>query len=492
MTSTSSTTSSSGVPVAQPVVSVAGSNSAAAAGGSVINVSQLVSELVSATQAPQEALIANQTTAVTSELSAIGTLQSALSTFQSSLQPLSTPSAFNVLSASSSNSNVFTASASDGAVAGSYSITVGNLASAQQLLSGAFAGGSSAVVGTGTLALSLGGSSFNVTVNSTNDTVAGIAAAINSAANNPGISAAVVTGTDGAHLLLSSTLTGAANTLQVTETDAGNALAGLTYGTGNTGNYTEQSQALDASFSVAGVAYTSASNTVSNALSGVTLTLLGTTTPGTPPAPGTYATLTVANDTSTVVSNIQAFVTAYNTLQSSLASLGSYDPTSGSAGPLQGNPLLMNIQNQLRETMGGLAAGGSAFSSLASIGITTNSDGSLSVNATTLQNALASNFSAVSQLFNGASGVATQLTTQLTTDLGGSGPIAATQKTLTAQENALTQQSNALNQQMQALTASLTEQYAALNTLLSSLQTTSAYLSQQFSTLPTVQGKPNA
>src|SRR5262249_6816182 len=129
---------------------------------------------------------------------------------------------------------------------------------------------------------------------------------------------------------------------------------------------------------------------------------------------------------------------------------------------------------------------------LASIGITTNSDGSLSVNATTLQNALASNFSAVSQLFNGASGVATRLTTQLTTDLGGSGPIAATKKTLTAQENALTQQSNALNQQMQALTASLTDQYAALNTLLSSLQTPSAYLSQQFSTLPTVQGKPNA
>jgi flagellar hook-associated protein 2 len=491
MTSTSSTTSSSGVPIAQPVVSVAGSNSAAAAGGSVINVSQLVSELVSATQAPQEALIANQTTAVTSELSAIGTLQSALSTFQSSLQPLSTPSAFNALSANSSNSNVFTASASDGAVAGSYSITVGNLASAQQLLSGAFAGGSNAVVGTGTLSLSLGGSSFSVTVNGSNDTVAGIAAAINAAANNPGISAAVVNGSDGAHVLLSSTLTGAANTLQVTETDAGNALAGLTYGTGNTGNYTEQSQALDASFSVAGVAYTSASNTVSNALSGVTLTLLGTTTPGTPPAPGTYATLTVANDTATVVSNIQAFVTAYNTLQSSLAGLGSYDPTSGSAGPLQGNPLLMNIQNQLRETMGGLA-GSSAFSSLASIGITTSSEGSLSVNATTLQNALASNFSAVSQLFNGASGVATQLTTQLTTDLGGSGPIAATQKTLTAQENALTQQSNALNQQMQALTASLTEQYAALNTLLSSLQTTSAYLSQQFSTLPTVQGKPNA
>ncbi len=491
MTTTTSTTSSSGVPVAQPVVSVAGSGSAAAAGGSVINVSQLVSELVSATQAPQEALISNQTTAVTSEISAVGTLQSALSTFQSSLQSLTTPSAFNALSASSSDTNVFTASAGDGAVAGSYTITVGNLASAQQLLSGAFAGGSNATVGTGTLSLSLGGSSFNVAVDSSDDTVAGIAAAINSAANNPGISAAVVNGTNGAYLLLSSALTGAANTIQVSETDGGNALAALTYATGNTGHYTQQSQALDASFSVAGVAYTSPSNTVTNALSGVTLTLLGTTTPGTPPAAGTYATLTVANDTSTIASNIQAFVTAYNTLQGSIVSLGAYDATSGSAGPLQGNPLLMNIQNQLNETMGSVV-GNSAFNTLASVGITANSDGSLSVNSTTLQNALASNFSAVSQLFSGNNGVAAQLNTQLTTDLGSGGPINATEQTLTTQENSLTQQSNTLNQQMQALTASLTEQYSALNTLLSSLQTTSSYLSQQFSTLPTVQGVPNA
>jgi flagellar hook-associated protein 2 len=482
--------SSNGVPVTQPV-SVAGSGSAAAAGGSVINVSQLVSALVGATQAPQEALIANQTAAVTSEISAIGTLQSALSSFKSSLQPLSTPSAFNALSASSSDSTVFTASADSGAVAGSYAITVGNLATAQQLLSGAFAGGSNATVGTGTLSLSLGGSSFNVTIDGSNDTVAGIAAAINAAAGNPGISAAVVNGADGAHLLLSSTLTGAANTIQVSENDGGNALAALTYGAGNTGNYTQQSQALDASFSVAGVAYSSASNTVSNALSGVTFTLLGTTTPGVPPAPGTFATLTVANDSATVVSNIQAFVSAYNTLQSSLASLGSYDATSGSAGALQGNPLLMNIQSQLRETMGGLA-GGAAFNSLASIGITTNPDGSLSVDSGKLQNALASNFSGVSQLFSGKTGVAVQLNTQLTADLGSGGPIDATKQTLTKQENALTQQSNALSQQMQALTASLTEQYAALNTLLSSLQTTSAYLSQQFATLPTVQGIPHA
>ena len=114
--------------------------------------------------------------------------------------------------------------------------------------------GSSAATGTGTLQLSLGGTSFTVTVNSSNDTVAGIAAAINSATGNPGIEASVVTGTDGAHLVLTSSLTGASNTIQVSETDGGTALSDLTYGTGNTGNYTEPAGGTpqDAEFSIAG------------------------------------------------------------------------------------------------------------------------------------------------------------------------------------------------------------------------------------------------
>lgn len=481
---TTTSTVGSGAPVTNPV-SVASSSSAGAAGGSVINVSSLVSELVAATQAPQEALIESQTTAVTSQISALGTLKSTLSTFQSALTSLATPGAFQSLSASSSDTSVFSATAGAGAVPGTYGITVSALASAQQLLSNAFAGGSSAVVGTGTLAISLGATSFNVSIDATDDTVGGIAAAINSASGNPGVTAAVVNGSDGAHLVLSSTLTGAANTLQVAETDGGAALTALTYGSGNTGNYQQESKAADASFSVAGVAYTSSSNTVADALSGVTLNLSGLT------ASGSSATLSVANDNTTVESNIQGFVAAYNTLQSSLASLGSYDSSSGTAGPMQGNPLLSNIQNQIRETLYSLV-GSSSYNSLASVGITTNSDGSLSVNSSTLDSALSTNFSAVSQLFSGTNGIAAQLNTQLTTDLASGGSIDSTEQTLTAQSNALTTKSNNLTTQMQALTASLTQQYSALNALLSSLQTTSSYLTQAFNALPSVQGQPKA
>jgi flagellar hook-associated protein 2 len=467
-------------------VSVASNSSAGAAGGSVINVNALVSQLVAATQAPQQNLITAQTQVVTTQISALATLKGALSTFQSSLGSLDTPDSFNSESASSSNQQVFTATAGSGAPVGTYSIAVSQLAAAQQLLSNAFTGTGTTTVGTGTLQISLGGSSFNVDVTSTDDTLAGIASAINTAANNPGVTATIIQGTDGAHLLLSSSLTGAANTIQVSETDAGNALSALTYSSTATSNYKEQSQALDAQYTLSGVPATSSSNTITDALSGVTLNLVGTTAANSP------ATLTVSTNTSNIESNVAAFVSAYNTLAGTFSSLGGYDSSTGSAGPMMGNALLSSIQNGMRNALYGIVnTGSSTYNSLASIGITTNQDGTLTLNSEKLQTAMSTDFSAVSQLFSGASGVATQLNTQLTTALGANGMIASNSSNLTKQSNALSKQSADLTTQMAALTASLTQQYSALNTLLSSLQTTSSYLTQAFASLPQVQGSRN-
>jgi len=479
MTTTSSSTSA-------PVVSIAGSNSAAAAGGSVINVSSLVSELVAAERAPQDALISSQTQATTAQISALGTLKGALSSFQSALSSLDTQSSFNVQTASSSDQSVFSANASSSAVGGSYSLTVSSLASAQQLVSKPFAGGSSATVGTGALQVALGAGSFAVTIDGSNNTLAGVAAAINSASNNPGVTATIITGTDGAHLVLSSSLTGAANTIQVTETDGGTGLSALTYGSGNTSHYTQNAAPQDASFTLAGVAYTSPSNTVTNALSGVTLNLAGTNV-------GSSATLTVATNTATVQSNIAGFVAAYNALVTTIAPLGSYDAASQTAGPMLGDPVLSGIQNQIQRALNAVVnTGSSTYTTLPSVGITTNKDGTLSLNQAALSTALSGSFGAVSQLFGGATGIAATLNTQLTNALDSSGVISARSQTLVTQENSLTDQTNALDAQMAALSTSLTQQYSALNTLLSSLQTQSAQLSQQFATLPQVQAKSNA
>ena len=472
-------------------VSVASSTSAGAAGGSVINVSALVSELVAATQTPQQNLINSQTAAVTSQISALGTLKGALSTFQSALSTLNTPHAFDSETATTS-STAFTATVTSGAPVGTYKVTVSQLASAQQLLSGKLGATGTSPVGTGTLQISLGSSSFNVTIGSGDDTLNGIAAAINSANGNTGVTATVLQGTDGAHLLLTSTQSGAANAIGVSETDSGTALSALTYNiadadaNGNTTNYTQEAPAQDAKYSISGVAGSSPSNTITNALTNVTLNLVAKTT-------GTD-TVTVATDSTTIQSNISAFVDAYNTLLGTFSSLGSYDAASQTAGPMLGNALLSSTQNQMRSTLYSIVnTGSSTYNSLASIGITTNKDGTLSLNSATLSNALATNFSAVSALFNSpGGGIATSLNTQLNTDLGSTGAIASNTTSLTSQETALTKKTTDLTAQMAALSASLTQQYSALNSLLSSLQTTSAYLTQAFASLPQVQGTSNA
>jgi flagellar hook-associated protein 2 len=465
------------------VVSVAASTSAAAAGGSVINVPSLVSQLVGASRAPQDALISRQSSAVTTKISALGTLKGALGTFQSSLATLNKPDTFAAMSAKTSDANVFSANVSPGAPPGSYAVTVSTLASAQQLLSAPFAGGSTATIGTGTLSVQLGTQSFSVTLDATNNTVAGLAAAINAASDNPGVVAAVVQGSDGAHLLLSSTETGAANTLQVTETDGGTALAAVTYGTGNTANYTQNMTAQDASFSVAGVAYTSTGNTVTDALTGVTLKLTGTT------APGATATLNIADDTATVSANIETFVSAYNTLQSSLAPLGAYDKASGGAGPMLGDPLLSGVQGEIRRTLESVV-GTSVYNTLASLGIITQKDGSLQADSTRLQTALSRDFNAVKDLFSGKTGIANQLDAQIGGALAAGGTIDSRSQMLVKQSNALDAQTSELNKQMDAMTKTLTQQYSSLNVLLSSLQTTSAYLTQAIAALPSFSTKP--
>jgi flagellar hook-associated protein 2 len=464
------------------VVSVAASTSAAAAGGSVINVASLVSQLVGASRAPQDALISRQTSAVTTKISALGALKGALGTFRTSLAALNKPETFAAVAASTSDAGIFSANSGPGAPPGSYSVTVSTLAAAQQLLSSAFTGGSTATIGTGTLNVQLGTKSFGITLDATNNTVAGLAAAINSASDNPGVVAAVVQGTDGAHLLLSSTATGAANTLQVTETDGGTTLAAVTYGAGNTANYTQNSAAADASFSIAGVAYTSSSNTVADALSGVTMTLVGTT------AVGASATLTVANDTGTVAANIESFVSAYNTLESAIVPLGAYDKASGSAGPMLGDALLSGVQNEIHHALQSLV-GVSGHNSLASLGITTQKDGTLQADSTKLQNALATDFNSVRDLFSGANGVAAQLDSQIGAALASGGAIDSRSQMLVKSSDALTEQTHVLNKQMDAMSASLTQQYSALNVLLLSLQTTSAYLTQAINSLPSNQGR---
>lgn len=184
--------------------------STGAVGGSQIDVQSLVSQLISAERATLDKQVARDSGRVTTQISALGQLMGSMSTFRSALSSLKTVDVFSTRTASSSDPAKFTASASAQAVPGSYDIEVVQLAKAQQLSSNPFAGGSTTVVGTGTLTLSLGGQSFSVEITDSNSTLAGVRDAINSATDNAGIRATLVQGTTGSRLVLSSAQTGAA------------------------------------------------------------------------------------------------------------------------------------------------------------------------------------------------------------------------------------------------------------------------------------------
>ncbi len=161
--------------------------------------------------------------------------------------------------------------------------------------------------------------------------------------------------------------------------------------------------AQDASFSINGFAATSGSNVVANAISGVTLNLQQASAPDTP------TTLTMSPDTSSAQSSIDKFVTAVNGVLSSIQTLTSYDPSTQTAGPLNGNATLEAFQNQLQNILGQFNNSGGGVKSLTDLGITAGTDGTYSSNDTTLGNALSASLASVGNLLGGTNGIATQI-----------------------------------------------------------------------------------
>jgi len=441
--------------------------------GSGLDVQSLVKQLVAADRAPLEARITRQASSVATTLSAMGTLKGAIATFQTALTPLTTLSKFQVMATSSADDKVFTATAGSGAVAGGYGVEVRQLAQPEQLISTAFAGGAAASVGSGTLQISLGSASFGVTVAAATATLADLRDAINSATGNPGVRATLVYGVNGAQLVLTSSATGAGNTIRVAVSNAAGSLAQLSYtGTGDP-HYTEAQQPQDAIVIISGVEHHGSGNVVAGAIDGVTLNLLAA-------KPGTTLNLAVSNDQNAVIANVNRLVEAYNTMQGQLRTLGSYNAASKTGGPLLGDWLLSGTQFKLNRGMTDPVNGlTSSYSSLAALGITTGADGAMSVNSSKLQAALSADSGSVARLFSGSQGIATRLNATVTTLLEAGGAIAARDANLVTAQKDVVDQETALNGRMRFAQQNYLKQFNALDRLMSALQSTANYLTQQ-------------
>jgi flagellar hook-associated protein 2 len=462
--------------------------------GSGLDIASIVSSLTTAQAAPETNALNRSNTALNAQVSAFGTFNSALATFQATLATLQDPTQLAGRTATLADTTIATATATSSAVPGTYSIQVQNLATAASLSSQPVAGGTS-TVGTGTLKISVGSASSSITIDSTNNTLAGIAAAINSASDNPGVSASVITTTDGARLVLTGTQTGAANEIAVSQSGGDGGLSALAYDPKATPptppavptGLTQTQAAQDANFTINGYPATSASNQVSTAITGVTFNLLKTTAAGalatstTPAIPAASTTLTIGNDTAGAQTSIGTFVTALNGLLTSIQSLTSYDATTQTAGPLLGNATLQSFKTQLSKILGQVNSGiTSGPNSLSALGISATSTGTYSTDSNKVGNALSGNLSAVSQLLSGPNGIATQLNTFVNQYMQAGGLLDTISSSLQASLASNAKQMTDLTARMSVYSATLTAEYNAMDTAVALLKQTQTYLTQEF------------
>jgi flagellar hook-associated protein 2 len=385
--------------------------------GSGLDIESLITQLVAAERQPVETRLLRQEFSLTSELSAFGTMKGALASFQNSLANLNSLSTYGQRTATSSNDDVVTISASAESAAGQYNLSVNQLAGSHSLASGGFSLPSD-TMGTGTLSIRFGTTDYaspdpgpesynsfslnpdkgvaTIVIDNTNNTLEGVRDAVNSA--GIGVSASIVNDGNGYRLLLGSGSTGEENSLEIrVDDDDGNDVdgAGLSAFAFNTDaiNLAQTAAAQDALFTINGLSISNASNTVENVIDGVNINLRSLS--GTAPV-----SIEIVEDRAAVTEAISEFITGYNSFIATANNLTAYDAETASAGVLQGDFSARSISGQLRQVLSTAVAGfNGPFSSLSEIGISTGSDGSLSLNNADLDLALESSFDEIVGLF---------------------------------------------------------------------------------------------
>ncbi|KJV36286.1 flagellar filament capping protein FliD [Luteibacter yeojuensis] len=440
-------------------------------GSSSIDVASIVSNLVANKRAAKDKQLSAAVTANTTQISAVGNFTSSLTSLQSAIKALTDGTAFTTQKTSVGDSTILSATTDATAQPGSYNIVVSKLATAQKSTSTAVTDAKTAV-GTGTLTVSVGGKSMNLDIDSSANALQDIRDKINKASDNPGVSAAIVTGSDGAHLVLTSTATGAANAFTVSASGGDGGLSKLAF---DPATDTATVKAQDAEFTIDGTAATSATNTVATAIDGVTLTLAKEGT----------SSVNITNDTSAVTNAMQSMVTAYNSFISTYQTLTKYDATNNQVGALIGDATVMGIKSQVSTLLGSQVAGGAAGApkSLSDLGVSFQVDGTLKFDSTKLTKALATNPKDTQNLLSGTNGLAPKLDKLITGWTSSTGILTQRTANLNTKAKDLSDQQDAYDLQMTDYTTRLTKQYTALDTMMTKLSSTSSYLQQQFDAL---------
>jgi flagellar hook-associated protein 2 len=353
-----------------------------------LDVSSLVSQLMWAERAPVRQLD-SRISSFQSKIDAYNKLNSHLSELLSSLGDLNDSEVFSSKSTASSDESSVTASASGSAAQGTYQIQVDRLALYDNLASDHGFSASSDTIGTGSFDLVIDGSTYTITIDSSNNTLDGLRKAIN--ASGAAVNAGIIYDGSGYRLTVTSEDSGSANAIAVANNTLTLSDGSTPLSFSRTHDIADVSE-LDASFTVNGLAVTSSSNQADDVIEGVTVNLKN--------ASATNVTLTVTNDKEAVKGKIEAFVSSYNKAYQFLNSQFEVVGTNGRAGTLAGDSTVRTIQSQLGSVVSGAISGLSGdLTTLGSAGIELQNDGTLSVNSADLEAVLDSNFDDIAGLF---------------------------------------------------------------------------------------------
>ena len=437
--------------------------------GSGIDIKQLVTDLSNASREPKVARITSLAQQNQARISAVAQARADLDGFADSLEQMvsdgvlrSTPSV--------SDDSVLTATARPGLQADSFAATivVNSLARAQTAYSGVVAD-RTAAIGTGSMTLTIGGASHAVTIDGTNNSLDGLANAIN--ASGSGVTASIIAD-EGGHRLILKGPTGAANAFELTaDAGADPGLANFSYGAG--GAMTLGQSATNAEFTIDGVAFSRASNIVDDVIPGMSLSLKKA-------APGQAVDIGASRPLAMIRQTVTDFVAVFNQLKTSVTAAASL---SGSTNSLR------ELERELNGLIGKVLTSGSGINKLSDIGISTTKEGLLAVDSAKLDKALEADAGAVEALFNPRRdgthnattdpGIAGALDALRDKAVGADGVLDRVTKTLDARKTELLEQLDKVEAREDAYRARLEKKYGALDARLAAFKATQTYLEQQ-------------
>lgn len=430
--------------------------------GTGIDANSIVEKLMTLERVPLN-ILNQREVSYNAKISAFGSLKTRFDAIKTAADNMADPAKLAAFTPTVGDSDVLSASAGSLAGPGSYSVQVLQLAQAQKSFSNLY--GTSDTFAAGTLTFTIDGTNHDIVFGG--GSLADVRSAINAA--DIGVTATTVTGDSGTRLVYTAKETGtdAAFSLSVTGGDA-NLLSLATFD----GAHPNALAASNASVKVEGETITSQSNTITGAIPDVTITAksVGTTT------------LDIARSSTSAVDTVKAFVTAFNSAVTELRTVSAYNTTTKVGATLNGDATVRTLQGLLRDTGNTTPAGiaGSTYETLSSLGIRFQQDGTLLLDETTLNSAIDTDFTAVTNTLTAFGSAFSDLGDQATRFDG-----LLTNRTdgLSATVSRIADQRIKMESRLELTEKRLRAQFTALDTLVGRLNTTSSFLTQQLASL---------